>query len=169
MKFLYKGMKQVFKVWNFCIRVWKCLNPFRRWRSVTRVKVGFRISARCAGSAVMHSTVLVSLSHMNTIWSNTAGCAVRTPWVTPASPHAGRVLFMLWRIQPALTCSCGHGQRVEACSSCGLDRHIKGRRRPWLWPGWPVDMSAASRRTPVAGMHAASEATVLQPPRPDWQ
>jgi hypothetical protein len=42
-----------------------------------------------------------------------------------------------------------------------------GRRRPWLWPGWPVDMSAASRRTPVAGMNAASEATVLQPPRPD--
>ena len=54
-------------------------NPFRRWSSVTRVKVGFRISAKCAGSAAMHSTVLVSLSHMNTIWSNTAGCAVRTP------------------------------------------------------------------------------------------
>ena len=57
----------------------QCLNPFRRWSSVTRVKVGFRISAKCAGSAAMHSTVLVSLSHMNTIWSNTAGCAVRTP------------------------------------------------------------------------------------------
>ena len=60
---------------NECMRT-ACLNPFRRWSSVTRVKVGFRISAKCAGSAALHSTVLVSLSHMNTIWSNTADCAV---------------------------------------------------------------------------------------------
>jgi len=165
MKFLYKGMKQVFKVWNFCIRVWKCLNPFRRWSSVTRVKVGFRISAKCAGSAALHSTVLVSLSHMNTIWSNTAGCAVRTPWVTPASPHAGRVLFMKDTTSPNMQLWSWATRR--GVLQLRLERRIKGRRRPWLWPGWPVDMSAASRRTPVAGMNAASEATVLQPPRPD--
>ncbi len=39
---------------------------------MTCVKVGFRISAKCAGSAALHSTVLVSLSHMNTVLSQGA-------------------------------------------------------------------------------------------------
>ena len=53
------------------------LNPFTRCGACDSRECGSRISAKCAGSAALPSSVLFSLSHMNTIWSNTAGCAVR--------------------------------------------------------------------------------------------
>ena len=71
---------------------------------VTRVNMGARIFAKCAGILALSFLVLFSLSLMNTIWSNTAGeYYAQTLSDARISPRMCGARTFSSMIQPALT------------------------------------------------------------------
>jgi len=63
-----------------------------------------------------HTTIFWSLSLWTQYGRTLQAVLCAHPEWRPLLPMRGA--YFSWGIQPALTCSCGHGQRVEACSSC---------------------------------------------------
>jgi len=89
-------------------------------------------------------------------------CCAHTLSDARISPRmCGARTFHEWYNQPLQhdAAAVDISNATMACSGYEHERHIKGRRRPLasVCPrsGWSVDMSAASRRTPVADTNAA--------------